>query len=192
MPLHVRDFHFREMLKKARLEDSLVSLATLKPGFAPHKRHLEPVYEVVGVGRVVDLITYSQGVHVTFEGISRGRLVSEEREGPARVGLVEPLVEKDGTEEVERELAILLREVGDLGPFARREAASLTPGQIADLVNAHLPHPVRVRQEAFEILDVARRIRFVRNLFGETRRAQGARRVFSLEGSPGGRGRPRF
>jgi len=49
-------------------------------------------------------------------------------------------------------------------------------------VNAHLPHPVRVRQEAFEILDVARRIRFVRNLFRKTRRAQGAHRVFFQPG----------
>ena len=76
-----------------------------------------------------------------------------------------------------------MKEVGDLGPFARRIASSsLTPGQIADLVNAHLPHPVRVRQEAFEILDVARRIRFVRNLFRKTRRAQGAHRVFFQPG----------
>ncbi len=179
LPLHIREKESREMLERVKREDGLVSLATLRPGFDPGKRHLGRVYEVVGVGRVVRTLRYPHGLHVTFEGISRGRLLAEETVEEGRFGLVAPLVEWGGEEEVRRELASLMREVGDLGPFARRIASSsLTPGQIADLVNAHLPHPVRVRQEAFEILDVARRIRFVRNLFKKTRRAQGAHRVF--------------
>lgn len=178
LPLHVRDFRSKEMLERVRREDGLISLATLRPGFSPKDRHLARVYDVVGVGRILNTISYPHGLHVTFEGISRGRLVAEERVGESRFGLVVPLVEREGTEEVQRELAYLMREVGDLGPFARKQAAALTPGQIADLINAHLPHPVRVRQEAFEILDVARRIRFVRGLFKKTRRAQGAHRVF--------------
>ncbi len=179
LPLHIREPESREMLIRVKREDGLVSLATLRPGFDPRNRHLGRVYDVVGVGRVVHALHYAHGLHVTFEGISRGRLVAEERLGEARFGLVAPLVEWGGAEEVQRELDSLMKEVGDLGPFARKiSSPSLTPGQIADLVNAHLPHPVRVRQEAFEILDVARRIRFVRKLFKKTRRAQGAHRVF--------------
>jgi len=166
------------MLERVRREDGLVSLATLKPGRHPRDRGEAQVYAVVGVGRILHTVTYPLGMHVTFEGISRGRLVGEERVGESRIGLVVPLVEKEGAQEVQRELARLMREVGDLGPFVRRHAAGLKPGQIADLINAHLPHPVKVRQEAFEILDVARRIRFVRNLFQKTRRAQGTFRVF--------------
>ena len=131
----------------------------------------------MGVGRIARTMKFSGGHNVTFEGISRGRLIAEERNGIRRTGFVVPLDERVVTEEIERELACLLSEVGDLGPFARRYGRELSPGQIADLINVHLPDPITVRQEIFEILDVAARIRRVRRRLKEYKRRR--RQFFS-------------
>ena len=179
LPLHLRDDRFRLLLDDAAAGDGLVSVATMLPELegrdggrdpAGEDPFLRPVYGVVGVGRVVETIPSPEGVQVTFEGISRARLVAEERCHHYRVGLVNPLDEGGMAGEIEEELAHLLREVGDLGPLVRRSGSPLSPGHLADLINAHLPQPVGVKQEVFEILDVARRLRNVRRLLREVRR----------------------
>lgn len=173
LPMHLRGAHLGRLLGEVQAGTGLVAVATMLPGAASLESLGAPVFDVVGVGRVVDSLPFPEGAHVTFEGICRARLVGEERQNGYRVGLVAPLDEQGTETEIEQELANLLKEVGDLGPLARRSGTGLSPGGLADLINVHLPHPVRVKQEIFEILDVALRIRQVRRLLRDIRRTRG-------------------
>jgi hypothetical protein len=62
--------------------------------------------------------------------------------------------------------------------MGRRDWRTIPLGEVADLVNAHLPQPIEKRQEVFEILDVALRIRKVRKLLAETRKERYPGRSF--------------
>jgi len=172
LPLHLRGQKYKRILEEARSGDTLISMATEREGEA------EAVYEMVGVGRVRDSLTYPDGVHMTLEGITRGRILQRQQDEEVPLALVAPVTEMGSREEVEEEAARLLAMLGRVGPIGRRDWRSIPLGEVADLVNAHLPTPIEKRQEVFEILDVARRLRQVRKLLAQTRQERFPGRSF--------------
>jgi len=172
LPLHLRGEKYKRLLAHAREQETLVAMGTQKEGSS------RSIYEMVGVGRIIDSLSYPEGVHITLEGITRGRVLQQEEEEEYPLVLGSPVTEMGLQEEVEEEATGLLRELGRVGPMGRRDWSTIPLGEVADLVNAHLPQPIEKRQEVFEILDVALRIRKVRKLLAESRRERFPGRSF--------------
>lgn len=78
LPLHVFEPRYRELTREVLAGRKLMAVARLQPGFEPLYEGRPPVFEVVGVGSVIDSVEHSDGsFDITVRGLARTRIVSE-------------------------------------------------------------------------------------------------------------------
>ncbi|HEX3850250.1 MAG TPA: LON peptidase substrate-binding domain-containing protein, partial [Polyangiaceae bacterium] len=61
LPLHVFEPRYRELARQVLSGRQLMAVARLKPGFEEHYEGRPPVFEVCGVGSVIDSVAHGDG-----------------------------------------------------------------------------------------------------------------------------------
>jgi uncharacterized protein len=149
MPLHVFEPRYRELTRDVLADNQLMAVARLKPGFEANYEGRPPVFEVCGVGRVIEHKERPDGrFDLTLSGVARVRIVSEHPpdrlyravraelllDTPAEPALVVALEAQITTlwralgphlPEGVRDLRELTRDAADAGVYADRLAATL-------------------------------------------------------------------
>jgi Lon protease-like protein len=78
LPLHVFEPRYRELVREVLGGRKLMAIARLKPGFEEDYEGRPPVFDVCGVGQVVDSIERADGRYdITLRGIARARIIEE-------------------------------------------------------------------------------------------------------------------
>src|SRR5262249_62182826 len=78
LPLHVFEPRYREMTRDLLAGDHLLSIVRLRPGFEREYEGRPAVYEVAGVGEVVQSYTFPDGRYdILVRGIGRVRMERE-------------------------------------------------------------------------------------------------------------------
>jgi Lon protease-like protein len=78
LPLHVFEPRYRELTREVLSGKQLMGIARLKPGFDDDYEGRPPVFEVCGVGSVIDSVAHSDGRYdITLRGLARVRIVQE-------------------------------------------------------------------------------------------------------------------
>ncbi|MEO6599302.1 MAG: LON peptidase substrate-binding domain-containing protein [Polyangiaceae bacterium] len=78
LPLHIFEPRYRELVREVLSGRKLMGIARLKPGFEEDYEGRPPVFDVCGVGQVVDSVERADGRYdLTVRGIARARIVEE-------------------------------------------------------------------------------------------------------------------
>jgi Lon protease-like protein len=78
LPLHIFEPRYRELVREVLNGRKLMGVVRLKPGFEEDYEGRPPVFDVCGVGQVVDSVERADGRYdVTLRGIARARIVEE-------------------------------------------------------------------------------------------------------------------
>jgi len=168
LPLHIFEARYRAMVMDCLARDKRMAIAGLKPGYEAAYDGKPAVYEVAGMGRIVQCERLATGrFNLILKGESRVRI---ERELPAdtlyrlvaatplaEVGADRPSVSALVTRVTGRCLSIL-RAVKR--PTAELEAslADAAPGALCDQIASAVVPEAAVRQELLEELDIERRL----------------------------------
>ena len=168
LPLHVFEARYRAMVIDCLARDKRMAIVGLKPGYEATYDGKPAVYEVAGMGRIVQCERFATGrFNLVVKGESRVRI---ERELPAdtlyRLVAATPLGET-GAERpsvgalvarVTGRCLSILRAVNR--PTAELEAslAEAAPGALCDQVASAVVPEAGVRQELLEELDIERRL----------------------------------
>jgi uncharacterized protein len=168
LPLHVFEARYRAMVIDCLARDKRMAIVGLKPGYEATYDGKPAVYEVAGMGRIVQCERFATGrFNLVVKGESRVRI---ERELPAdtlyRLVAATPLGET-GAERpsvgalvarVTGRCLSILRAVNR--PTADLEAslAEAAPGALCDQVASAVVPEAGVRQELLEELDIERRL----------------------------------
>ncbi|QDV91014.1 ATP-dependent protease La (LON) domain protein [Phycisphaerae bacterium RAS2] len=120
LPLHIFETRYRRMMKDALADQRALCVALLMPGYEAKYHTLEAAIQpVVGVGRILKSEKTDDGrYYFLLQGASRARLLDEDRSGPYRRGLLEPLVPRPLTCEDECALRQEIRTLLAAPPLA--------------------------------------------------------------------------
>jgi uncharacterized protein len=78
LPLHIFEPRYRELVHEVLGGRKLMGIVRLKPGFEEDYEGRPPVFDVCGVGQVVDSVERADGRYdVTLRGIARARIIEE-------------------------------------------------------------------------------------------------------------------
>ncbi len=78
LPLHVFEPRYREMTRYVLDHQRVLAVARLKPGYEASYAARPPVYEICGVGRVVNDQALPDGrYNILLEGVARVRIIEE-------------------------------------------------------------------------------------------------------------------
>ncbi|HEY0466610.1 MAG TPA: LON peptidase substrate-binding domain-containing protein [Polyangiaceae bacterium] len=78
MPLHVFEPRYRELVREVLAGHKLMGVARLKPGFEQDYEGRPPVFDVCGVGAVIDSLEHADGrFDITLRGLARARILEE-------------------------------------------------------------------------------------------------------------------
>jgi len=78
LPLHVFEARYRDLIRDALAGSRTLAIARLKPGFESDYEGRPPVFDVCGVGRIVEHSAHEDGrYHVLLRGVSRVRILAE-------------------------------------------------------------------------------------------------------------------
>jgi len=78
MPLHIFEPRYRELVREVLAGRKLMGIVRLKPGFEVDYEGRPPVFEVCGVGSVIDSTEHADGRYdITLRGLARARIVEE-------------------------------------------------------------------------------------------------------------------
>ncbi|MES1177523.1 MAG: LON peptidase substrate-binding domain-containing protein [Myxococcales bacterium] len=78
LPLHIFEPRYRELVREVLTGRKLMGVVRLKPGFEEDYEGRPPVFDVCGVGQVVDSVERADGRYdITLRGIARARIVEE-------------------------------------------------------------------------------------------------------------------
>ena len=78
MPLHIFEPRYREMVREVLAGRKLLGVVRLKPGFEEDYEGRPPVFNVCGVGSVIDSVEHADGrFDITLRGLARARIVEE-------------------------------------------------------------------------------------------------------------------
>jgi Lon protease-like protein len=173
LPLHIFEERYREMTRDVLGGGGLIAMALLCEGYVElyHTNHAE-IHPVVCVGRVRECVETVDGRFLlNLEGLCRARVLSEDREGPYRMALLEPVdetpagvIEPDGAYGVRR----ALEEVLGSTPFDMLEDAAdvrslnrpdVPIGRVVDALASKLvpAEEVEIKQRMLEESDAVRR-----------------------------------
>jgi Lon protease-like protein len=149
LPLHVFEPRYRDLTRDVLADNQLMGIARLKPGFEADYEGRPPVFEVCGVGRVIEHKERPDGRYdLTLAGVARVRIVAEHPpdrayravraellvDTPPEPALVVALEAQIATlwralrphlPESVRDLRELTRDAADAGVYADRLAATL-------------------------------------------------------------------
>lgn len=168
LPLHIFEARYRAMVMDCLARDKRMAIAGLKPGYEADYDGKPAVYEVAGMGRIVQCERLATGrFNLILKGESRVRI---ERELPAdtlyRLVAATPLAEVGADRPSVSVLVarVTARCLGILRavkrPTAELEAslAEATPGALCDQIASAVVPEATVRQELLEELDIERRL----------------------------------
>jgi uncharacterized protein len=78
LPLHVFEPRYRELVRVVLAGRKLMGIARLKPGFEQDYEGRPPVFEVCGVGSVIESVEHADGRYdITLRGLARARILEE-------------------------------------------------------------------------------------------------------------------
>ena len=78
LPLHVFEPRYRELVRAVLAGPKLMGIVRLQPGFEADNDGRPPVFEVCGVGSVIDSAEHADGrFDITLRGLARARIVEE-------------------------------------------------------------------------------------------------------------------
>ena len=78
LPLHIFEPRYRELVREVLGGRKLMGVVRLRPGFEQDYEGRPPVFDVCGVGQVVDSVERADGRYdITLRGIARARIVEE-------------------------------------------------------------------------------------------------------------------
>ncbi len=169
LPLHIFEARYRAMVTDCLARDKRLAVVGLKPGYEATYDGKPPVYEVTGVGRIVQWERLATG---RYNLLLRGeRRVRIDRELPAdtlyRMVAATPL-EETGAEgpavqalagRVKARCRQILAAVGRSGAELQQTLEALSdPGELGDQVASALVPTPATRQALLEELHVERRL----------------------------------
>lgn len=169
LPLHIFEARYRAMITDCLSRDRRLAVVGLRPGYEASYEGRPAVYDVMGVGRIVQWERLASGrYNLLLRGEYRARI---ERERPAdtlyRMVAATPLQDTgaDGpavaalASRVKSRAAQILATVGRAGADLQETLDALTePGRLGDQIASTLvPSPV-TRQALLEELHVERRL----------------------------------
>lgn len=161
--LHVFEERYKAMVAHALAGERLIAMAVLDPSRAPDFDGTPAVFDVVGLGRIVEHQPLPQGrCLILLKGIGRYRILREDRSRPFRVAKLAPVAQVCG--DPERAVALardLLRRLccSEVPPeLVDRKQRLAAAERIGDQVLAQLPLDAAARQQAFAMADLAERL----------------------------------
>lgn len=78
LPLHIFESRYREMAREVLAGRKLMGIVRLKPGFEQDYDGRPPVFEVCGVGSVIESVEHADGRYdITLRGLARARIMEE-------------------------------------------------------------------------------------------------------------------
>jgi Lon protease-like protein len=169
LPLHIFEARYRAMVTDCLARDKRLAVVGLKPGYEATYDGKPPVYEVTGVGRIVQWERLATGrYNLLLRGERRARI---DRELPAdtlyRMVAATPL-EETGAEgpavqalagRVKARCRQILTAVGRSGAELQQTLEALSdPGELGDQVASALVPTPATRQALLEELHVERRL----------------------------------
>jgi Lon protease-like protein len=93
-PLHIFEPRYRDMMEETLEDQSAIAMALLKPGWEKLYYGRPPVFEILCAGRIVAHERLEDGkFNLLLHGLTRARLLREEKRGLYRVGYLEPVLE---------------------------------------------------------------------------------------------------
>ena len=169
LPLHIFEARYRAMVTDCLARDKRLAVVGLKPGYETTYDGKPPVYEVTGVGRIVQWERLATGrYNLLLRGERRARI---DRELPAdtlyRMVAATPLEETGGEGPAVQALAgrvkarcrQILAAVGRSGAELQQTLEALSdPAELGDQVASALVPTPATRQALLEELHVERRL----------------------------------
>ena len=177
MPLHVFEPRYRAMTRDVLAGDHMLSVVRLRPGFEKDYDGRPPVFEIAGMGEVVQSQALPDGrFNLLVRGISRVRIERElPPELPYRLVSARALhdeysgadlgIARAALEALADRLAGVLPQGGDILRKVVRDARE--PGALADVLAASVIVEPNARQELLETLDVGDRLQKVSDAVAE-------------------------
>jgi len=78
LPLHVFEPRYRDLTKEVLAGNRLIGIARLKPGFEEQYEARPPVFEVCGLGSVIESVAHGDGRYdITLRGLAVVRIIKE-------------------------------------------------------------------------------------------------------------------
>ena len=78
LPLHIFEPRYRELVREVLAGRKLMGIVRLKPGFEADYEGRPPVFDVCGVGAVIDSVEHADGrFDITLRGLARARILEE-------------------------------------------------------------------------------------------------------------------
>jgi uncharacterized protein len=168
LTLHVFEARYRAMVMDCLARDKRMAVVGLKPGYEPVYDGKPAVYQIAGVGRIVQCERLASGrFNILLKGESRVRI---DRELPAdtlyRMVAGTPLVETGAEGDGVASLAArvtgkclgILRAVSRATVEMEESLAGAAPGALCDRIASTVIPEADVRQALLEELDVERRL----------------------------------
>src|SRR5262245_382822 len=177
MPLHVFEPRYRAMTRDVLAGDHMLSVVRLRPGFEKDYAGGPPVFDIAGMGEVVQSQAMPDGrFNLLIRGISRIKIERElPPELPYRLVSARALhdeysgadlgIARAALEALADRLSAALPQGGDLLRQVVRDARE--PGALSDVLAASVIVDPNARQELLEIVDVADRLQKVSEAVAE-------------------------
>jgi len=100
LPLHIFEPRYRDMVSDALAGDRLIGMVLLRPGWEQDYEKQPPVYPIGCSGLITHVERLADGrFNIVLRGVERFRVLQEDHERRYRRALVEPLVERQLTDE---------------------------------------------------------------------------------------------
>jgi Lon protease-like protein len=177
MPLHVFEPRYRAMTRDVLAGDRMLSVVRLRPGFENDYDGRPPVYDIAGMGEVVQSQAMPDGrFNLLIRGITRVRIERElPPDTPYRIVTARALhdeysgadlgIARAALEALADRLAVALPQGGDILRQVVRDARE--PGALSDVLAASVIVDPNARQELLEMVDVAARLQTVSEAVAE-------------------------
>ncbi|MEO8902008.1 MAG: LON peptidase substrate-binding domain-containing protein [Polyangiaceae bacterium] len=172
LPLHVFEPRYRELTRDVLAGKQLMGIARLKPGFEADYEGRPPVFEVCGLGSVIESVAYPDGRYdITLRGLAVVRIVNElPSDRPYRRMHVEEVGDSPSDPAVtsawQRQLISLWNQLAPHLPENIRDLRTLTrgaegAGAYADRLAGALVGDAEASQRVLEEPDPAERLRML-------------------------------
>jgi Lon protease-like protein len=161
-PLLIFEPRYRAMVADALKGDRIIGMVRLQPGHEAEYEGRPPIDAVGCAGRIVEHELLPDGRYtIVLRGLSRFRVLSEDRGRPYRLARVEPIGEEAALGDGATALRAIRRRIEELLAVTgvELEQASSSDEEVVDTVAQYLAMPPGRRQELLEMNGPLRRAR---------------------------------
>lgn len=169
LPLHVFEPRYRRLVKDALAGDRLIAVPRLKPGYETEYYEKPAVFEVCGVGRIMEHTELPDGrCNIILEGLWRARLLEEVGNEPyriARTELLEDVIRPSlaTASALKSELTLLVKRLlphlsQPVDALERIVSEAVSAGECTDALSSILVSDPDQRQWLLEQLDPVERM----------------------------------